>query len=151
MPTILSSGWASRCRCSATAGRSHRSCTRRDPGAPTWRNECHWEWDFRDPATHCAEDLLGLTMEQCCLDVVRDERWKYVHFAHRPSVLPPLLFDLVADPDQTVNLADDPASAGIRAEYAERCCAGGCATPTAPSPGTSAVPGASACGRDPRV
>jgi arylsulfatase A-like enzyme len=92
-----------------------------DPGTPTpWRTEAHWEWDFRDPATHLPEDLLGLTMEQCAMTVVRDERYKYVHFAAPPSVIPPLLFDLVADPGQTVNLAADPASAGIRAEYAER-------------------------------
>jgi arylsulfatase A-like enzyme len=58
-------------------------------------------------------------MEQCAMTVVRDERYKYVHFAAPPSVIPPLLFDLVADPGQTADLAADPAYAGIRAEYAE--------------------------------
>jgi len=53
-------------------------------------------------------------MEQCTLDVIRDDRWKYVHLAG----MPPLLFDLVADPDQFVNRAADPACAAVVAEYA---------------------------------
>ncbi len=78
----------------------------------------HWEWDFRSPTQHVAEDLLGLTMEQCTLNVIRDHRWKYVHFAG----MAPLLFDLIDDPDQFVDLAGDPAHApvvaGLRAEAA---------------------------------
>jgi arylsulfatase A-like enzyme len=86
-----------------------------EAGPPAdWRTEVHWQWDFRSPSTHVAEDMLGLTMEQCTLDVIRDERWKYVHLAG----MPPLLFDLVADPDQFVNRADDPACAPVVAEYA---------------------------------
>ena len=85
------------------------------PAGPTdWRREVHWQWDFRSPVSHAAEDMLGLTMEQCTLDVIRDHRWKYVHLAGAP----PVLFDLVADPDQFVNRADDPAYAPIVAEYA---------------------------------
>ena len=52
-----------------------------DGRPPDWRTEGHWEWDFRSPAAHIAEDMLGVPMEQCTLDVVRDEHWKYVHFA----------------------------------------------------------------------
>ncbi len=84
-----------------------------------WRTAAHWEWDFRDPAGHAAEDLLGLSMEQCGLGVWRDERWKYVVFGAPPDVLPPLLFDLVEDPEQTVNLAADPAYADARAACAD--------------------------------
>ena len=36
--------------------------------------------------------------------MVRDERWKYVEFPDAS----PLLFDLVNDPDELHNLADDP-------------------------------------------
>lgn len=93
----------------------------RDGGAPSdWRTECHWEWDFRHPEFHLAEDLLGVPMEYCTLNVVRDENHKYVHFAAPRDVLPPLLFDLVADPDQTVDLAAEPGSAPQIADLAGR-------------------------------
>ena len=61
------------------------SCTadRRDHPR-RWRTEAHWEWDFRDPVNHLAEDLFGLTMEQCGLDVLRTEEWKLVHFGAPP-------------------------------------------------------------------
>lgn len=85
-----------------------------------WRTEAHCEFDFRDTAHGRSESLLGVTSEQCCLNVVRGERWKYVHFAAPPSVLPPLLFDLDADPDQITNLAADPAYAGVVAECAQQ-------------------------------
>ena len=62
------------------------------------------------------EAPLGLGMDDCSLCVVQDEQWKYVHFA----ALPPLLFNLEEDPNQFVNLADDPAHAGIVADYAQR-------------------------------
>lgn len=81
-----------------------------------WRSEAHWQWDFRDPVNHRAEDLLGLTMEQCCLDVLRTATHKYVHFGDGSS----LLFDLVADPDQLVDLAEDPSAASVRIDLMGR-------------------------------
>ena len=81
-----------------------------------WRREVHWQWDFRNPASHLAEDVLGLTMDQCTLDVIRDERWKYVHFAG----LAPLLFDLVEDPRQLHDRSADPGCAAVVADYAQR-------------------------------
>ncbi len=46
-------------------------------------------------------------MDKCGLAVVQDESFKYVHFA----ALPPLFFDLKADPGQFRNRAGDPAYA----------------------------------------
>lgn len=85
-------------------------------GPSGWRGAVHWEWDFRNPAQGVAEAAFGIPMEQCCLNVVRGERWKYVHFAADPSVLPPLLFDLHADPDQVHDLACDPGHSSVSAE-----------------------------------
>jgi arylsulfatase A-like enzyme len=101
-------------------GRPLQSFLRDSEPPEHWRTEAHWEFDFRDPERHVGEDLLGLTMEQCSLNVVRGERWKYVHFAAPTSVIPPLLFDLEADAEQTTNLAFQPGYASIVAECAQQ-------------------------------
>jgi arylsulfatase A-like enzyme len=81
-----------------------------------WRTEAHWEYDFRDPTDDGAERRLGLTMHQCTLNVIRDERFKYVHF----TKLPPLLFDLAEDPGEFVNRAADPHYLSVMLEYAQK-------------------------------
>jgi arylsulfatase A-like enzyme len=70
-----------------------------------WRREVHWEFDFGDVVDLDAERALGLDGDQCALCVIRDHRYKYVHF----TALPPLLFDLESDPGEFTNLAADPA------------------------------------------
>jgi arylsulfatase A-like enzyme len=80
----------------------------RGEGAPrAWRTEAHFEYDFRDAEDDSAERALGLTLHQCALTAVRGETWKYVHF----TKLPPLFFDLSADPCEFDDLAADPAAA----------------------------------------
>ena len=81
-----------------------------------WRSEAHWEFDFRDPVGQEAEMALGLTSDECSLNVIRGGRYKYVHFA----ALPPLLFDLSEDPGETRNLAGDPARQPILLEMAQK-------------------------------
>jgi arylsulfatase A-like enzyme len=86
-------------------------------GAPAnWRREAHWEYDFRDPADDAAEQKLGLTLHQCTMNVIRDERFKYVHF----TKLPPLLFDLQNDPGEFTNLAGDARYVSVMLEYAQK-------------------------------
>jgi arylsulfatase A-like enzyme len=84
-----------------------------------WRTETHFEFDFRDPDGALFEQLFGLNMEECSLAVLRDDHGKYVHFSGHPT-MPPIFFDLEADPAQTVNRADDPAYAGRVLDYAQR-------------------------------
>ncbi len=81
-----------------------------------WRTEVHYEFDFRDLHYSQPESSLGVPMDQCALAVVQDEHYKYVHFA----ALPPLFFDLKADPGQFVNRATDPAYATRMGAYAAK-------------------------------
>ena len=81
-----------------------------------WREEAHWEYDFRDATDDEVERRFGLTLHQCGLNVIRGERYKYVHFAG----LPPLFFDLQEDPGEMRNLADDPAQLPRVLEYAQK-------------------------------
>ena len=78
--------------------------------ASGWRNAAHYEYDFRHSE---AESTLGLEMEAACLNVIRDEHYKYVHFAD----LPVLLFDLVEDPEECHNIAAQ--SPELVAKYAK--------------------------------
>jgi arylsulfatase A-like enzyme len=70
-----------------------------------WRQEVHWEYDFRDVVGQSVERALGLNSDQCTVNVIRTRRLKYVHF----TALPPLLFDIERDPDELVDRAHDPA------------------------------------------
>lgn len=82
----------------------------------SWRGEAHWEFDFRDPADDSAERELGLTMHQCAMNIIRGERYKYVHF----SGMSPLFFDLASDPHEFINRANDPAYLPVILEYAQK-------------------------------
>jgi arylsulfatase A-like enzyme len=81
-----------------------------------WRREVHHEYDFRDNVIRKAEGRLNLRSDECALSAIRDDKFKYVHFA----ALPPLLYDLTKDPDQLTNVAQDPAYASVVAEYAQK-------------------------------
>lgn len=86
-------------------------------GAATgWRTEAHFEFDFRDASFDGVESALGLTLHQCNLSVIRDELFKYVHFAG----LPPLLFDLQSDPGEFTNLANAANYKSVTLLYAQK-------------------------------
>jgi arylsulfatase A-like enzyme len=89
-----------------------------DGGQPAnWRDAASWEFDFRSIASGAVQRETGLSPRQSNLAVIRDERFKYVHFG---GGLPPVLFDLANDPDETRNIAGDPAYGTARLEMAER-------------------------------
>lgn len=70
-----------------------------------WRSAAHYEYDFRDIVKQVPEKALGLSSDDCYAAILRGARWKLVHFA----ALPPLLFDMQNDPQETRNLANDTA------------------------------------------
>ncbi len=70
-----------------------------------WRQAAFSEIDFGDPGLPTRfERALGLDPLHANAAVLREARWKYVHFN---GGLPPLLFDLVNDPAETRNHAQD--------------------------------------------
>lgn len=78
--------------------------TRGEPPPAHWRDTAHFEWSFADPINQRAEKTFGIPMSHCALAVGRGPRHKYVQFATDADVMPPLLFDLSEDPNQTHNL-----------------------------------------------
>ncbi len=113
MPTILE--WLGQPVPLQCDGRSLLPLVRgEDPGS--WRDGAFWEWEFRDPIGGWAERQLGLTMDQCAISVLRDAHGKYVHF----TGLPPVFYDLDADPYELVNRAGDPRQAATVLGYAQR-------------------------------
>ncbi len=89
-------------------------------GAPAhWRREAHWSWHFSNPATRGAENLFGIPMAHCSMDVARGSEVKYVQFAADADLLPPILFELGADPGQLHDLVargEDAESAWAAAQ-----------------------------------
>ncbi len=81
-----------------------------------WRDEVHWECDFRRVEDPQMEQMLGVTLHQCSLTVIRDHDFKYVHFA----ALPPLLYDLRNDPGEFVNQATNPDYQATVLHYAQK-------------------------------
>ena len=81
-----------------------------------WRTEAHWELDFRGSVDANGDSVFGLKPDQCAMNVIRGERYKYIHF----TALPPLLFDLEEDPGEFRDLAGDPDYQAIVLEYAQK-------------------------------
>lgn len=81
-----------------------------------WRDAAFFEYDFRDIESGAAEAYFGLPSSLCNLSVIRDDQFKYVHFAG----LPPVLFDLKRDKGELENRAEDPDYLKIRLVYAEK-------------------------------
>ena len=113
LPTVLD--WLGRGDARGYDGRSLLPfCRSEQPAA--WRDATLFEYDFRDVVTEDAQRSLGVPMDACALAAIRDDAFKYVHFAG----LPPLLFDMRVDPHEMTNLAADPGFRDVRLDYAQR-------------------------------
>lgn len=80
-----------------------------------WRKAAHWEFDFRSITDNSTAKHFKIGHTQCNLSVLRRNDMKYVHFAG----LPPLLFDMKNDPEETRNLAGNPEYLKVQLECAE--------------------------------
>jgi len=81
-----------------------------------WRDAVTWLFDYRDIENSGPEAEFDLSHNECSLLVYRDDSFKYVHFA----AMPPLLFDLRNDPDETRNLAEEPDYQAVVLDYAQK-------------------------------
>lgn len=75
-----------------------------------WRDSIVAELDFGEPDSPTEiQRELGLGLREANLTLLREKRFKLVHFN---GGLPPLLFDMASAERETRNLASDPAKAG---------------------------------------
>ncbi len=84
-----------------------------------WRSEVHWEVDFGyfdEYSEVLPDEELGLAYKECVFNVIRDDHYKYVHFA----AMPPLLFDIKNDPAERHNLAKDANYRELMLEYVSK-------------------------------
>ena len=72
------------------------------------KKEIHYEFDYRSSARGIDSNT---EMDKHLLWVLRNERYKYVHFAD--EAIPSLLFDLEADPGELENIAENPQYSSI--------------------------------------
>lgn len=75
-----------------------------------WRDAVMMEVEFGEPGQPTRfERAFGLPPEHCRAAILREARWKYVHFA---GGVPPMLFDLDSAEGERLNRAGNPACAG---------------------------------------
>ncbi|MBI1368954.1 MAG: sulfatase-like hydrolase/transferase [Planctomycetes bacterium] len=87
-----------------THGRSWKKLV--TAGDPDWRKAWYYECDYEKQFPY-TPNVRG----------IRTDQWKYIRYPHgdgSPDRIPPELFDLVHDPEEAVNLAQDP-------KYADLC------------------------------
>jgi arylsulfatase A-like enzyme len=73
-----------------------------------WRRYAVSEIDYSDRG---ARGVLGIPPYDCRALMIRDKRWKYIHY----NLFRPQLFDMQQDPQELIDLGDDPALEKIRA------------------------------------
>ena len=114
-PTILD--WIGRRPPEAMDGRSLLPFTKGET-PDSWRDAVFMEADFGSPTAPTRfQSALTLNHHQTGVSALRETRWKYVHFG---GGVPPMLFDLAADPLETTNLAADPVAANEVSRLARR-------------------------------
>ena len=86
-------------------------------GEPAARAKERVFYEFYYHFSLTPEEKARTLLDECRLWAVRDRRYKYVQFGE--AAMPPLLFDLDADPCEFHNLAGDPCRATLIAKYCQ--------------------------------
>jgi arylsulfatase A-like enzyme len=81
-----------------------------------WRDAAHFEFDLRGGWPDPARMDGAIPEDAGPMVAMRTDHWKYVHF----TGLPPVLYDLAADPGEMRNVAAEPSYRGLLAEAAQR-------------------------------
>jgi arylsulfatase A-like enzyme len=89
-------------------GRSLMPLLRSKIAPGDWRQFALSEIDYSERG---ARGLLKLAPYDCRALMIRDKRWKYIHH----NLFRPQLFDMQKDPQELIDLGDDPAYAKVRA------------------------------------
>ncbi len=90
-------------------GRSLMPLLRSSKAPAGWRRYAVSEIDYSDRG---ARGVLGIAPYDCRAVMIRDKRWKYIHY----NLFRPQLFDMQQDPKELVDLGDDPAFKKIRGQ-----------------------------------
>jgi arylsulfatase A-like enzyme len=112
LPTFVEYAAGNICR-ERVEGRSLMPLLQSKSPVENWREFAVSEIDYsgRGPRT-----LLGIAPYDCRALMIRDRRWKYIHY----DLFRPQLFDLENDPGELTDLGEDPAYESLRADMHER-------------------------------
>lgn len=88
-------------------GNSLMPLLRSQKSPPNWRQYAVSETDYSHRGTR---SLLNLAPYDCRATMIREKRWKYIHY----NLFRPQLFDLLNDPAELVDLGDDAAHQSVR-------------------------------------
>ena len=81
-----------------------------------WRDSVRWEIYFESAADTAVGKAYNLTPRDCMMSVIKDSKFKHVFMPK----MPPVLFDLTADPQQTKNVAGDLEYRDIERQYMQK-------------------------------
>ncbi len=93
-------------------GRSLLPIIQRDKLKVPNREYVIFEWDFREIYENKSLKKIKIAPEESNLIVIRNDKWKYVHF----PAFPPLLYNIKNDPEEKVNLASNKKYDKIKTE-----------------------------------
>jgi hypothetical protein len=78
--------------------------------------EAHWEYDFRDAQSSAIESAFAISMDDCQMNVIKNEEYLYVH----STSLPALFFDLRHDPCASHNVIGDSKYSSRVLDFSQR-------------------------------